>query len=305
MEDFAIAAGLVLGAACWWGVVRCMRINGRPWWRRHLVGLTLAPFGIAGFMYLFSALAGSEWEASGEPLGLAGAVGGLMVALPMLIPLAVSWRETRRRRRTGVQSPVVREFIDDVEQAAREASATEAVARPDSPVTVPAKREQWSASYSVPIRFVYKDSSGNVSTRDVSSWKVAGDRLRGHCHERGMVRTFRTDRIVEVLEGAEALAEARRSPRPDQAEPTPDRQRQGVPEIHFSGFDQHTRQTLEKTAAAHGFKVRKSVTKNLDFFCRGARPSQEKLAKAEAKPGCTVIDKDGFLWVVATGEIPK
>ena len=95
MEDFAIAAGLVLGVACWWWLVRCMRINGRPWWWRHLAGLLLANFAMAGLSMLLASLLGVADE-NGEPLGGVGAFGGLVVALPMLIQLAVSWRAARR-----------------------------------------------------------------------------------------------------------------------------------------------------------------------------------------------------------------
>lgn len=184
-------------------------------------------------------------------------------------------------------------------------AATTPKPEPDpKPKPKPAKpREQWSAPYPVALRFTYCDSKGEVTTRELSNWRVSEQRLRGYDLDRGAARTFRLDRIEEVIEGGEALSEARANPEYEAPEPAPDRQRRGAPEIHFSGFDAATKSSLESTAESHGFKVRKSVTKNLDFFCRGPRPSQVKLTKAESKPGCNVIDKEGFLWVIATGEV--
>lgn len=332
MEDLAIAAGLVLGVVCWWWLVRCMRINGRPWWWRHLAGLLLANFAMAGLSMLLASLLGVADE-SGEPLGAVGAFGGLVVALPMLIPLAVSWRAARRApshelpaspeptraepaREPGPKPepmPMAEPEPEPMPMAEPEPKpipapepAPTSVSKPGpEPASAPIKsRETWSAPYPVALRFTYRDSRGDVSTRELSNWRVSDLRLRGFDLDREAPRTFRLDRVVEVLEGADSLAAARQRPAQEGPEPEPDRRRQGAPEIHFSGFDAQTKRSLERTAEAHGFKVRKSVTKNLDFFCRGARPSQDKLAKAEVKPGCTVIDKDGFLWVVATGEIP-
>lgn len=152
------------------------------------------------------------------------------------------------------------------------------------------------------LLFVYEDSNGKVSTRELSNWTVNGNKLRGFCLDREGIRTFRLDRITQVIEG-EALLEASRHAPARPSSPPPDRQRQGAPEVSFTGFDAKTRTQLEKTAVSHGLKVRKSVTRNLDFLVTGPRPSQAKLAEAKDKPGCSVTDKEGFLWMVATGEI--
>jgi hypothetical protein len=300
MADFLAFAGAGLGVFCWYQLVACMKKNGRSALLRHLIGVLFGPLAMGGLgMTLFS-LAGGV-DAQGDTWGAAGVIAGLVLSAPLLVPLLFSWRKARQH--PGGESLVVREFLEDVQQAAEEAPLEKAAMAAPKPSPEPSPKASWSSVYAEPLRFVYEDASGKVTTREVSAWRVSGDRLRGHCHERGMVRTFRLDRIVEVLEGAVALGEARRAPLQEPAAPLPDRRGAGAPEIHFSGFDEQTRHTLEKTAASHGFKVRKSVTKNLDFFCRGQRPSQEKLAKAETKPGCTVIDRDGFLWMVATGEI--
>lgn len=49
----------------------------------------------------------------------------------------------------------------------------------------------------------YEDSSGAVSFRRITCWKLShksGVRyLQAHCHERGRARTFRVDRVLEVV----------------------------------------------------------------------------------------------------------
>ncbi|WP_052719386.1 BRCT domain-containing protein [Halomonas sp. HG01] len=162
--------------------------------------------------------------------------------------------------------------------------------------------EPQAAPASGNLLFEYEDSRGKVSTRDIASWTVNGNKLRGYCLDREAVRTFRLDRVTRVIEGEALLEASRHAP----ARPTtapPEKARKGAPEILFTGFDASSRKTLEATAESHGFRVRKSVTKNLDVLVKGPRPSQSKLADAEDKPGCSVVDKEGFLWMVATGEI--
>lgn len=151
------------------------------------------------------------------------------------------------------------------------------------------------------LRFVYRDADGNESTRELTNFKMSAGKVRGICLDRNAIRTFRLERIVEFLEGEEQLYATKATPR--SRPEMPDAVRSGNPEITFSGFDAKTRASLEKTAQAHGFVVRKSVTKNLDYFVAGQRRSGAKLAEAEEKPGCSVIDKEGFLWLVATGEV--
>jgi hypothetical protein len=150
------------------------------------------------------------------------------------------------------------------------------------------------------LRFVYRDASGKESTRELINFKLTSGTIRGICLERNAIRTFKLNRVVTFLEGEELLYAT--DGRKAQRSKAPDLVRDGDPEIAFSGFDAKTRSELEKTAKAHGFVVRKSVTKNLDYFVAGPRRSAAKVIEAEEKNGCSVIDKEGFLWLIATGE---
>lgn len=165
----------------------------------------------------------------------------------------------------------------------------------------PTKEVESVPSSTGTLRFVYRDADGNESTRELINFKLTAGKVRGVCLDRNAIRTFKLERVVTFLEGEELLY-ATESRAPQRSE-VPDPVRGGDPEITFSGFDAKTRAELEKTAKAHGFIVRKSVTKNLDYFVGGPRRSGAKLSEAEDKPGCNVIDKQGFLWLVATGEV--
>lgn len=163
--------------------------------------------------------------------------------------------------------------------------------------------EPQAAPASGNLLFEYEDSRGKISTREISNWTVSGNKLRGYCLDREAVRTFRLDRITRVIEGAALLEASRHAPARPMTAPS-EAKRKSAPEILFSGFDSQSRLVLESMAESHGFRVRKTVTKNLDVLVRGPRPSQSKLADAKGKLGCSVVDKEGFLWMVTTGEIP-
>jgi hypothetical protein len=46
-------------------------------------------------------------------------------------------------------------------------------------------------------QFIYCDSEGNFTERDVRNWTAARERLTGHCTQRAEERTFRFDGIIE------------------------------------------------------------------------------------------------------------
>jgi hypothetical protein len=176
--------------------------------------------------------------------------------------------------------------------------------KPDPKTVPPPKRRASPAPTPLAtgrLRFIYRDAEGKESTRELTNFTLKGSKFRGFCLDRNAIRTFQLDRVVTFLEGEDQLyVTEQRSPQRSEA---PDPVRAGEPEITFSGFDAKTRASLEKTAKANGFVVRKSVTKNLDYFVAGQRRSGSKLEEAEDKPGCSVIDKEGFLWLIATGEV--
>lgn len=147
------------------------------------------------------------------------------------------------------------------------------------------------------LRFVYEDSQGNVTAREVSSWNDDGIYIEGYCHKAREIRTFRRDRVVEFLEGEELLGPALEEFDPEPVFTGP------AMEILFTGFSADDREDLEADAEEAGLLVRKTITKNLNFICAGPRAGSSKLSKARVQ-GCTILSEDEFQKMLATGEVP-
>lgn len=260
-----------------------MKINGRPWWWRHLAGSSLAPFTIVGASLLLASITGVT-DQDGEPLGGGGFLGGLAVTLPAVVALVVSWRAAERR-----QGPAPA-------PKAKPAPAPKAKPAP-APKAEPIPAPKAEPSGSGNLRFLYEDAKGDLTTREVSSWNASPRYIKGYCLTRGELRTFRRDRVVSFLEG-EHLLEGK-SAAFDSATGRQDRPL----EILFTGFDAESRQELEEEAELEGMKVRKSVTQNLDFLCAGPNAGSRKLAEARSK-GVLVMKEAEFLDFLDSGVLP-
>lgn len=75
-------------------------------------------------------------------------------------------------------------------------------------------------------------------------------------------------------------------------------------EVCFTGFALDDKEELERMAAIGALRLRKSVTKNLDFLVCGDAPGPAKLEKAKGQ-GVTIMDEVGFRHLLETGEITK
>lgn len=276
MDDFAALAGFILGIAAWIGIAHSMKRNGRPWWWRHLSGVTLAPVAVIGGSMLVASLGGVT-DQEGVPLGAGGALIGLVVLLPVIIALFISWRAAKRK------GPMVSKPEPQPEPQ------SELKPKPAStrPVTEPGN-----------LRFVYENAEGELSTRELRSWNASGKYIKGYCLSSGATRTFRRDRVLEFLDG-EALLQAAPAASAPIPQP-PDRPM----EILFTGFKTDIRQELEDEAESEGMVVRKSLTKNLDFLCAGPNAGPRKLSEAKGK-GVTVMDEAAFLEFLDTGALPN
>jgi hypothetical protein len=266
MDDIAIIAGLISGPLCWWAMAHSMKRNGRPWWWRHLAGALLAALAVVGVSMLLASIGGVSND-DGEPLGAGGAVMGLVVLLPIIIALVMSWRPSKR--------------LPSSTPGPEPSQATE---------PVPARQGNR-------LRFLYEDAKGIASTREVTNWKDDGVYIEGYCHTAGDVRTFRRDRITHFLEGEHLL-------RPMAPKLEECGKGGGAMEILFTGFPNEERAQLEEDAQGYGLVVRKTVTKQLDFVCAGPRAGPTKLAKAREQ-GCTILDEDDFWSLVEDGVMPE
>ena len=102
-------------------------------------------------------------------------------------------------------------------------------------------------------------------------------------------KTKLTDEQIIGLSEAEGWAEVQKVDEQRRAE----REANKKPEICFTGFNGNEREELETTAVIKGYKVRTSVTKNLDILVLGEAPGEKKIEKAEAQ-GVSILQLDEY-----------
>jgi|GEM_PF-3150776 len=273
-----VAVLLSFGGAIygWRALAKSMRINGRPWWARHLAGLTLGWFALGGLLLMLDGMGFALGET--ESLGATGIIAGMLLVGPLGIALYVSLKASRKARVTRIKSALTGIISEVIEERDR----------------------LDSAELEERLIFTYRDTRGNVTTREVSDWMEDGVYIEGFCHEVEDIRTFRRDRIVEFLLGEELLGPAK--PTEERTAKAPKSSERAM-EILFTGFSSEERDDLESDAEDHGLLVRKTVTKKLTFVCAGPRAGATKLSQARAQ-GCTILTEDEFQAMLATGELP-
>jgi NAD-dependent DNA ligase len=171
------------------------------------------------------------------------------------------------------------------------------------------------------IKFTYKDAKGNVTSRELVQWSENSLYLQGRSSSDTFPKTYRKDRIVEVLLGAELLLNDAAPPAPKlkpkpapigftiamsaavASTPRPKTPSGGINQILFTGFAAAFRAQLEQQAQDFGLKVMKSPGKSLTFLCYGENAGPTKVAKAQ-DAGAFIIDSEQFLNLIETGELP-
>ncbi|MBK5416377.1 BRCT domain-containing protein [Pseudomonas sp. TH31] len=168
------------------------------------------------------------------------------------------------------------------------------------------------------IKFSYRDAKGNLSERELTQWSENSLYLQGRSSSDSFPKTFRKDRIVEVLLGAELLLNDTAPPAPKlqpklaasalalqaaSSTPNPKSPLGGINQILFTGFAAAHRAELEQKALDFGLKVMSTPGKTLTFLCYGDNAGPTKVAKA-LEAGAFIIDSEQFLSLVTTGELP-
>ena len=169
------------------------------------------------------------------------------------------------------------------------------------------------------IKFSYKDARGNLSVRELIQWSENSLYIQGRSTGDSFPKTFRKDRIVEILSGAELLLNdaappaPRLSPKPkpsalaaQEAASNCSRPKSppgGINQILFTGFAAAHRADLEQKAQDFGLRVMSTPGKTLTFLCYGDNAGPTKVAKALAA-GAFIFDAEQFLNLITTGEMP-
>lgn len=150
------------------------------------------------------------------------------------------------------------------------------------------------------LHFIYKDAAGETKDFLLSRWKENSRYIQGRLEGETFPRTFRKDRIVEILEGADQLLGDSAPPAPD---PKPTAQPDQRPQILFTGFKAADRARLESVADAGGFRVMKTAGKTLAVLCIGYNAGPTKV-EAAREAGAFILTEPELLQLIETGELP-
>lgn len=152
-----------------------------------------------------------------------------------------------------------------------------------------------------PLRFIYRDAKGQVLEWNLIRWHEHAHHIQGRSEHDTIPRTYRKDRVLEYLAGAEQLQGelAPPAPQPAPRAPTDDR-----PQILFTGFKQADRDRLEQLAAEQGLRVVKTATAHLAYLCGGYNAGPAKVHAARDK-GAFILSEEQLLHLFETGEIPE
>lgn len=151
-----------------------------------------------------------------------------------------------------------------------------------------------------PIHFVYQDAKGNIATWLLTRWKENTRYIQGRSDADSLPRTFRKDRVIEYLAGADQLLFDGAPPAP---EPAPGVQADTRPQVLFTGFKAADRQRLEALSADCGFRVMKTAGKALAVLCIGYNAGPVKVEVAR-EAGAFIVTEEQLLHLLETGEVP-
>lgn len=152
--------------------------------------------------------------------------------------------------------------------------------------------------------FIYRDAKKNVTIQTVSKISENEEYLQGFCTNVNGFRTYRKDRILEILEDlniAEERLEYYLSINPP---PLPPIRPEDSLDVCFTGFKVDDKNRLIELSKESGFIVRSSVTKHLNFLCCGYNAGPAKIQKAREQ-GVIALTEEQFIKLIETGEIPE
>lgn len=169
------------------------------------------------------------------------------------------------------------------------------------------------------LKFSYRDAKGDLSQRELIQWSENSIYIQGRSASDTFPKTYRKDRIIEVVLGAELLLNEAAPPSPrlqhnpqspalvasEAASRTPHPKilPGRINQILFTGFAAAQRAELEQKAMESGLKVMSTAGKTLTFLCYGENAGPTKVSKA-LEAGAFIIDSEQFLNLITTGEIP-
>lgn len=153
------------------------------------------------------------------------------------------------------------------------------------------------------LKFIYHDAKGNVTFRNVEKASVTDAYVQGFCSVSNGFRTFRKDRILEYIEDLLELDNKISFYKNNPLKP-PQKQKILTNDVCFTGFCKLDKDELIQIAKDNHLTIKGSVTKQLSFLCYGNNAGPVKMEKARFQ-GVVILNKDQFVAMLETGEIPE
>jgi NAD-dependent DNA ligase len=151
--------------------------------------------------------------------------------------------------------------------------------------------------------FIYQNAKGNVTGRVISDISETETYLQGFCHQAKGLRTFRKDRILEMLNSSEEIQSKLAhyiSLNPDSSMPE---KAHYLLDVCFTGFKSADKNRLIALAESKDLVIRGSVTRSLNFLCCGYNAGPKKIEKARSQ-GVIALYEQQFVQLLETGEVP-
>jgi len=152
--------------------------------------------------------------------------------------------------------------------------------------------------------FIYQDARGNITAREISDVSETEAYLQGYCHLANDLRTFRKDRILEILAGGDDIESKVKQYISISPPPKAPPKSHHLLDVCFTGFKREDKKRLKATAENAGILVRSSVTRSLNFLCCGYNAGPKKIEKARAQ-NVIALNEEQFIQLLETGEVPE
>jgi len=158
------------------------------------------------------------------------------------------------------------------------------------------------------MEFIYQNARSEIKVQHIENVSISDMYYQGICQFEGKLKTFRKDRILEMLSSLQG-AEERLDYHLKNGSPVKDLQsrllnKSGNPEVCFTGFRKEEKEKLVSLAKNNEIFIRSSVTKNLDFLCCGYNAGPTKIENARHQ-GVVILTEHQFIELLETGEIPE
>ncbi|MDV7023300.1 hypothetical protein R4P48_11490 [Atlantibacter subterranea] len=155
------------------------------------------------------------------------------------------------------------------------------------------------------MHFVYINASAHIGAHSINSVSHSENHIQGICHLTQSIKTFRKDRVLKNYSSAHEAQQACSSFLPEHYLHLTKITKAKSPtfDVCFTGFKKADKERLIEVAEAHSLTVRSSVTQNLQMLCCGYNAGPSKVTTARMK-GTVIIDEEGFVHFIKTGEIP-